>query len=279
MAMDFSAGNVLEHVQLNNMVLAMNDNGVLSGLAVSQRGAGANMSVDVALGRAYLSDTVYAEASTVNLSIDAAHATLHRKDLITYDPTTSNPVVTKGTNHAGGTSDPIYPPDIPSGDILLAIVDVDAAVSSILNSDIHDERVMLGAGAGKLYAYTPSSTIAKQDASESSTMSTSWTKLKEFTIPASVIRSEFYIYFDMKAMSPATAYGRIYRNSAPWGTTQSTSSTGYVTFYETLAGWYAGDTIELWATSSDGSKLAYVNNFQARGTLRTITPIKTAYSW
>ena len=275
MSMSFSAGNVLEHVQLNNMVLAMNDSGVLSGLAVSQRAAGANMSVDVALGRAYISATAYTEASAVNLAIDAAHATLHRKDLITYDPTTSNPVVTKGTNHTGGTSDPIYPPDIPAGDILLAIVDVDAAVSSILNSDIH----VLGAGAGKMYAYTPSSTIAKQDASESSSMSTSWTKLKEFTIPASVIRSAFYIYFDMKAMAPATASGRVYRNAAPWGTIRSTSSTSYVTFYETLSDWYAGDTIELWVMSSDASKLAYVCNFQARGTLRTITPVTAAYSW
>lgn len=143
MAMTFSPGDVLEHVQLNNMVLAADGNGVYDGLAVSQRGAGANMSVDVASGNAYIAGVKYNEASTVNLAISASHATLHRKDLITYDSTTSNPVVTQGANHAGGDSDPIHPPDIPAGDILLAIVDVDAAVTIIGNDDIHDTRITI----------------------------------------------------------------------------------------------------------------------------------------
>ena len=138
MAMDFSAGNVLEHVQLNNMVLAADNNGVVSGLAVSERGAGANMSVDVATGTALIANTSYTESSIVNLVIAASHATLYRKDLISYDPTTSNPIVTQGTNHAGGTADPIYPPGIPAGDILLAIVDVAAAAMEIENADITD---------------------------------------------------------------------------------------------------------------------------------------------
>ena len=143
--MNFTAGDVLEQVDLNNMVLAHNDDSVISGLAVSQRGAGANMSVDVATGSVYIAQTTYTESGVTNLSIDNHDPSMNRKDLITYDPSTSAPVVTKGTNHAGGESDPTYPPDIPAGDILLAIVNVDANASAtdpITDSDIVDKRIL-----------------------------------------------------------------------------------------------------------------------------------------
>lgn len=145
MAISFSAGDVLEHVELNNMVFAAKGWGVLDGLVVSQRAAGATMGIDVASGNALIDGTTHVEVSTVELTIEDAHATLHRKDLITYDPATSNPVVTKGDNHAGGTLYPIYPPDIPAGDILLAIVDVGAATTTIVDSDIHDCTVIVAA--------------------------------------------------------------------------------------------------------------------------------------
>lgn len=138
MSLDMDANQILEHIQINNMILAAAGDGVASGLGVSERGAGVNMSVDVATGSALINGTTYTESSIVNLVIEAAHATLHRKDLITYDPTTSNPVVTKGTDHAGGTGDPIFPPDIPAGDILLAIVEVTAAATTITNGEVMD---------------------------------------------------------------------------------------------------------------------------------------------
>lgn len=124
---------ILEHVQINNMVLAAAGNGVITGLAVSERGAGANMSVDVATGSALLNGTTYSESSVTNLTIapaDGAHA---RKDLIIYDSATSNPTVLQGT-----PATPAFPPDISSGDILLAIVEVAACVAEITNSEITD---------------------------------------------------------------------------------------------------------------------------------------------
>lgn len=281
MVMNVSPGDVLEHVQLNNLRIAARGDGVLSGLAVSQRSAGANMSVDVASGRAYIGDTVYTESSTVNLTITAAHATLYRKDLISYDPVTSNPIVTQGTDHAGGTSDPIYPPDIPTGDILLAMVDVDAAATTIADADIHDAVVDLGAGAGKVYGYSPSNTTQKSDTSEESTTSVTYIELKDITaLPSSIIRSALRISFDLKAEGfGETAYGRIHRNGVPVGTERSTTSTSHVNYSEDIAGWYAGDTIELYAKSSSSVRHAYVQNLYAKGTLHTITPIETVYSW
>lgn len=239
------------------------------------------MSVDVALGRAYVGATVYSETGTTNLPIDAAHSTLYRKDLITYDPTTSNPVVTKGSNHAGGTADPIYPPNIPAGDILLAIVDVDTGVGAITDSDIHDCRVDLGAGAGKLYTYKPSSATLKSDTSEETTASDTYVKLKEITaLPGSVVGARLRISFDLKHGSSAlTAHGIIRCNGEDVGTPQSVTGTSYDTFSEDIPAWCAGDVIELWLRTNNTSGTAYVRNLYVKGVLKTITPIETVYSW
>ena len=97
MTMDVQFNEVFEHVMMNAIIAACEGNGVLDGLTVSERGAGANMSVDVAAGSAWIDDTKYTESSTVNLTISAADATYDRKDLVTYDSNTSNPIVTTGT--------------------------------------------------------------------------------------------------------------------------------------------------------------------------------------
>jgi len=138
MAMNVQFDEVFEHVMMNAVIAACEGNGVLDGLAVSERGAGANMSVDVAAGSAWIDGTKYTESSTVNLTISAADATYDRKDLVTYDSNTSNPIVTTGT--AAATPEP---PDIPSGNILLAIVDVAAGATQITSADITDGRAML----------------------------------------------------------------------------------------------------------------------------------------
>ncbi|MEA3324405.1 MAG: hypothetical protein U9Q37_04615 [Euryarchaeota archaeon] len=246
MAIDFSAGDVLEHVQLNNMVLAANGWGVLDGLAVSQRSAGATMGVDVASGNAFIGDTKYNEASTVQLSIDAAHATLYRKDLITYDPTTGNPLVTKGTNHAGGTSDPIYPPDIPSGDILLAIVDVDANTSTIVDADIHDARALVTREVA--VTVSASDTIRDSDDTEETIDWTTYTKIKELVVAGFIKSGTLRIKFDMMATAQPgdTSYGQIYRNGVAVGIERSVTGSSYSTFSEDIAGWSGHDTIELW---------------------------------
>lgn len=150
MATSFSAGDVLEHVSLNNMIIAANGDGVLedpgtTSLAVVAQSP-TTMGVQASIGKSRIDGTIYSESSAVNKTIEASHATLYRKDLISYDPTTSNPVVTKGVNAAGGASTPAYPPDIPAGDILLAIVKVDAAATVIVTADITDSRIFVEPG-------------------------------------------------------------------------------------------------------------------------------------
>lgn len=280
MALKFASGDVLEHPQLNNMILAMNNDGVLDGLAVSQRGAGANMSVDVASGNCYIDDTKYTEASTVNLVIEAAHATLYRKDLITYDPTTSNPVVTKGTDHAGGTGDPIYPPDIPAGDILLAIVDVDANVSSIVNADIHDGRAIVKF----LYTYSSSASDVLKDSndSEETFTVTSYTKQKDVgPVPKGLFNGTLRIKFALKRSGDAAnIYGKIYRNGAAVGTERMNDTAAYVTYSEDIPGWNEDDTIELWCyRTTGGVATGYCKEFRVYCDHLESRVVQTAPSW
>lgn len=139
MVMDVQFDEVFEHVMMNAIIAAGEQNGVVDGLAVSENGAGASMHVDVAAGNAWIDRTKYTEAAiTENVAIMAAHATLPRKDLVTYDASGSIPAVVTGT--AAATPEP---QDIPAGDILLAIVDVAAAVTQITNADITDGRVVI----------------------------------------------------------------------------------------------------------------------------------------
>ena len=133
MVMEFAYNDILENVQVNNIILAAAGDGVISGLDVSERGAGVNMSVDVATGSVIIGGTTYTESSIVNLAISTADATHARKDLVIYDVATTNPLVVIGT-----PATPPLPPDITAGDILLAIVNVAANETVITNSEITD---------------------------------------------------------------------------------------------------------------------------------------------
>ena len=124
------------HVDYNAITNGTKGNGVQSGFVVTERGAGQNMSVDVASGVIWVNNIKYTESSTTNVTISAAHATLPRRDTIIYDSATSNPVVITGT----AATEPI-PPDVTSDDILLVVVNIAAGVSVITNSDIEDGRV------------------------------------------------------------------------------------------------------------------------------------------
>lgn len=121
-------------------------------LAVTERGAGANMSVDVAAGQCVI---IGDEASTqggyfldndatLNVAITAADPTNPRKDLIVakiqdsdYSGATDagSIVVVDGTP-AGSPAEPA----VPSNAIVLAMVDVAAAASSIVDANITDRR-------------------------------------------------------------------------------------------------------------------------------------------
>jgi len=133
---------------LNSVIDAMAGNGVISGLAVTEKGAGADMSVDVALGVYVANGTKVTKSSTTNVVIQAADA-LPRKDIIVGD-SSGNITAVKGTAVAaapvGSTGPQTYtpaPPDIPSNKILLAEVWVAASAATVVNANITDRRITI----------------------------------------------------------------------------------------------------------------------------------------
>ena len=122
-------------------------------LAVSERGAGASMSVDVAAGRAFIAGDDQAfqgsyligNEAVVNLPIesaDPADARIDRVVLQVRDPNAGGPagddvvlVVLTGTPAAAPVA-----PTTPDSAISLATVAVGAAVTSIFNANITDTR-------------------------------------------------------------------------------------------------------------------------------------------
>lgn len=249
MVLTFNSGDVLEHPPLNNMVRVLNGDGVLSGFAVTQRGAGANMSVDVALGKARIVDVVEAETGTTNVVVVAAHATLERKDLITYDATANTPAVIKGTDHAGTEADPTYPPDMPAGDILLAIVMVGAATTTIVDGDITDCRIVLPDPDTFVF---PSDTLQASDDSIEALGPSNYAKIKEIVIPAHVVYGKLRISFAINETSSGTAYGKIYNSGVAVGSARSEEFPAYTTYTEDIDDWKGGDTVELWGYYSAG---------------------------
>lgn len=128
--------------------------------AVTQRGAGANMSVDVATGGAMVGGTESAtqgeyyvhSTATINVAITAADATNPRKDIVgirvrdsEYSGASNDAVVTviTGTPAASPAE-----PALPANFLSLALVDVPAADTAITNSQITDRRRRISALGG-----------------------------------------------------------------------------------------------------------------------------------
>lgn len=131
---------------------------------VTERGAGANMSVDVAAGGAWIygDDTARQGAyhlvndATVNVAVSAAHATLPRVDQVVariYDSTVVGGSDVPAIEVIAGTptasaqcTDPtaanyrLGAAALPNGAVRLADVQVDAAAASIVNAKIYDRR-------------------------------------------------------------------------------------------------------------------------------------------
>lgn len=133
----FTDGQQFSAARLNSMYNAHENNGVLSGCVAS---SGVNsFDVDVTSGNVFLN------GSNINVSAaTVSHATSDpedRVDLLSVDDTgTVN--VTQGTPAA--TSGQPVAPDIPSGEILIALVFIRGGSSEILTGDIfNDYRVTL----------------------------------------------------------------------------------------------------------------------------------------
>ena len=136
MAKIVSRGDPIEPVYLNNLRVAAHGWGVISGLTVSERGAGANMSVDVSTGNVKI-NTIISKTSVTNVAITAAHASYDRYDLVVIN-TSGTISVIDGT--AAATS---YANDYDleaNHAILLAEVYVPATYTTIQDSQITDMR-------------------------------------------------------------------------------------------------------------------------------------------
>ena len=118
--------------------------GISSGWTVAAASP-ADMSVNVVAGVGYVESSEKETTVTTNLAIAAAHATLHRKDIVVWDTDAGALAVVTGTPAAitlDGETDPVKmltpaPPEMEADDdILVAEVYVAAATASIGNSDI-----------------------------------------------------------------------------------------------------------------------------------------------
>jgi hypothetical protein len=123
------------------LVVALAGTGVLTGCNVTAQGS-PDMTLAVASGTIQPSAGVGAVTVTAgNVTITTAHATLPRIDLVTASAAGVK-TVTAGT----AAAEP-KPPDLPSGHIALAMVDVPAADTAIQTAQITSKRAIVAAGA------------------------------------------------------------------------------------------------------------------------------------
>ncbi len=270
MTMNVKNGDKMYHVELNNRLEAYKRNGVLDGLMVYERST-PSFTLNISAGKCYVDNEVYDEPIFTVVVIAAAHATLPRLDIVCYDTSYGGAADTIGTPSAT----PI-PPDIPAGDILLAIIEVPPAHTTIENCHIKDKRIIIKPTGLK---YEASDSILTYDDTESTYDNTSYAIEKELDpVPDDVFEdeSEFKIKFDIKTANVATTvYGRIYRNGVAVGTEQSTTSTAYVTKSEDISGWSAGDLIQLYTKTGTSGVIVYVEHFRVYGDIEYIN----VYDW
>lgn len=125
--------------EMKKVIAGIKGEGVVSGLTVSEKGTGADQSVDVAVGSCTIAGTGYTEAGIVNIALDAAHGTYARWDLIVYDASIGNPI--KVTGIAGAI--PTIPDLSDIDQILLAIIKREANDDVVSNAEITDKRIII----------------------------------------------------------------------------------------------------------------------------------------
>jgi hypothetical protein len=141
-------GNYLFDSDINSLCDGVAGNGVVSGMAVTENDAGADMSVDVASG-VYVANGTLVTYAGGNVVITAADGSNPRKDIIIAD-SSGNITCVAGTPAAaapvGNTGTQTYtpaPPDITTNKIILAEVWVGTSVATIVNANITDRRINL----------------------------------------------------------------------------------------------------------------------------------------
>lgn len=150
-----------DKVDIDILAAGFNGSNVLSGCAVTPHSSGASLNIDVAAGTVYIGGTKTAVSAQANKTIAAADATNPRRDLISVN-SSGTVVVTTGT----AAATPCLPA-IPATSVVIAVVDVPAAATSITANNITDKRVIIprfgipcvqATGSANGTAYTRSST-------------------------------------------------------------------------------------------------------------------------
>lgn len=269
MGMEFANGNKIYHVELNSIVEAQNEKGVLEGLETTAQGT-PSMTLDVSAGQCVADKELYEESSATTVVIGTAHATLPRIDMVRYDVSAGYATVT-----AGAASATPVPYNMPLGDVLLAIVNVPAAATVIVAGNIIDERIII---TPLKLTYSASDSLLDSDDTEEYHTQDTYQKEKEIEITAETFSddSEFRIEFDLKTNNvTSAAYGRIYRNGVAVGTERTTTSTTYVPFTEDITGWSANDLIQLYTKSGTFGFAVYVQDFGVHGDIE----VDSVYGW
>ncbi len=270
MVMTFANGDKIYHVELNSMVDAHDDNGVLTGLEITAQST-PNMTVRCGIGQCHVDNEQYEETSSRNISLTSGHDTYPRIDIIYFS--TSAGYAGRSTGIPAATP---LPKDIPAGDILLATVYVPVDDTAVESSQITDERVFVKPMG--LYYIASDSLLDSSDNEEFHSVGT-YTKEKELTIPDDIFSNDstLRIKFDIKTTNNAVpVYGRIYRNGVAVGTQRETYSTSYDPYSEDISGWSAGDLIQLYTYSGDAGVVdVYVQNFRVYGDM----DVKSVYNW
>lgn len=124
--------------------------GISTGCKITQRSAGANMSVDVAAGSVYVA-FAGVQVTAVNVVIAAANATFPRFDLVEVN--SSGTVAVKQGSASVATSPIIPTPD--ANNTVLGLVYVPANASSITTDLVRGANVPLGQHGANLHSGNP----------------------------------------------------------------------------------------------------------------------------
>ena len=138
MTTEYSDGDYLYGADLDNLVESTVNNGVLTGLGVTENTPTPDLNVIVAAGSGFAGETYFLKGSGTLIPITAAHGSLDRLDLIVVNSSGTISAV------AGTPATTPNPPDLPDDSILLAIVEVDATVTQIFDADIIARGLFVG---------------------------------------------------------------------------------------------------------------------------------------
>lgn len=264
-----SRGDPIEPVYLNNLRVAAKGWGVISGLAVSQKGAGADMSVDVAVGVAWVSGTEVTKSSITNVAITAAHASYVRYDLVVLNSSGTISVidgVAAATSYAND-----YDLDTNNA-ILLAEVEVPATDTTIENAQITDKRITSLVNevkdyAGVLEKYHISDDVLFSHPNYGATQSTTYVKLMTITLDTLYADpSTIRIAFCLRSTGTGfDAYGRIYKNGSPVGTERTDDTAAPCGWFVEDLSFAEGDTVEIWGKIANATWYCFVDTFEIRG--------------